>query len=155
MLWFLVVHIGAVLFWCGGLLYVPALIANTSAGRVELGLTPRRHASMARFIFTTVATPAALLAIAAGSAVFLLNQTTAAWLVAKLTLVVGLVVVHAFVGLLVMRAENEDENTDADADGKPVLRWCWVSAVAMCILMIAIVWLVLAKPALEFTAWLS
>jgi protoporphyrinogen IX oxidase len=147
MLWFLVVHIGAVLFWCGGLLYVPALIANTSAGRVELGLTPRLHASMARFVFTNVATPAALLAIAAGTGVFLLNQTTAVWFVAKLTLVVGLVVVHSLVGLLVMRAEDED--------GKPVLPWCWVHTIAMCALMIAIIWLVLAKPALELTAWLS
>jgi protoporphyrinogen IX oxidase len=147
MLWFLVVHIGAVLFWCGGLLYLPALIASTKAGHAELGSAPRRYDSMARFVFTRITTPAALLAIVAGSAVFLLNQTTEGWLVAKLTLVSGLTIVHALVGLLVMRAEDEN--------GKTVLPWCWVLAIAMCALMIAIVWIVLAKPALEFPAWLS
>jgi protoporphyrinogen IX oxidase len=145
MLWFLAVHIGAVLFWCGGLLYLPALIASTRTGRAEIGSTPRRHDSVARFVFTHVATPAALLAIAAGSLVFLLNQTTEGWLVAKLTLVFGLAVVHALVGLLVMRAEDED--------GKTVLPWCWALAIAMCALMIAIIWIVLAKPALDFPAW--
>jgi protoporphyrinogen IX oxidase len=147
MLSFLVVHIGAVLFWCGGLLYLPALIASTSVGRAEIGSTRRRHDSIARFVYTHVATPAALLAIVAGSVVFLLNQTTEGWLVAKLTLVSGLAIAHALVGLLVLRAEDEN--------GKTVLPWCWALAIAMSALMIAIVWIVLAKPALEFPAWLS
>lgn len=145
MLWILAVHIGAVLFWCGGLLYLPALIASTRAGRAELGPAPGRHDSLARFVFTRVTTPAALLAIVAGSVVFLMNQTTEGWLVAKLTLVSGLAVVHSLVGLLVMRAEEEND--------KAVLPWCWLLAIAMCAMMIAIVWIVLAKPALEFAAW--
>ena len=145
MLWFLVIHIGAVLFWCGGLLYLPALIASTSAGRAEMVESTKRHDSMARFVFTHITTPAALLAIVAGSVVFLLNQTTEGWLVAKLTLVVGLTLAHALVGLLVMRAEDDD--------GKPVLPWCWALAIAMSVLMVAIVWIVLAKPTLEFAAW--
>jgi protoporphyrinogen IX oxidase len=145
MLWFLVIHIGAVLFWCGGLLYLPALIASARAGRTEIVRIPKRQDSMARFVFTHIATPAALLAIVAGTIVFLLNQATDGWLVAKLTLVVGLTLAHAAVGLLVMRAENDE--------GKPVLPWCWGLAIAMSVLMVAIVWIVLAKPTLEFAAW--
>jgi protoporphyrinogen IX oxidase len=145
MLWILAVHIGAVLFWCAGLLYLPALIASTRAGRAELGSAPGRYDSMARFVFTRITTPAALLAIVAGSVVFLLNRTTEGWLVAKLTLVSGLAIVHSLVGLLVMRAEEKN--------GKALLPWCWLLAIAMCAMMIAIVWIVLAKPALEFPAW--
>ena len=145
MLWFLVIHIAAVLFWCASLLYLPALIASTSAGRTQIDSTPRRHDSTARFVFTHIATPAALLAIVAGSVVFLLNRTTDGWLIAKLTLVSGLVIAHSLIGLLVMRAEEEE--------GKPVLPWCWVLAVSVCILTIAILWIVLAKPVLAIAAW--
>ncbi|MCC5868336.1 MAG: CopD family protein [Gammaproteobacteria bacterium] len=145
MLWLLVIHIAAVLFWCASLLYLPALIAGTSAGRTHIDPTPKRHDSAARFVFTHIATPAALLAIVAGSVVFLLNRTTDGWLIAKLTLVSGLVIAHSLIGLLVMRAEEEE--------GKRVVPWCWVLAISVCVLTLAIVWTVLAKPVLEITSW--
>jgi protoporphyrinogen IX oxidase len=139
MLWLLVLHITALLSWCAGLLYLLALISNVRAGRTELTVSTRQHDSAARFVFTHAATPAALVAIISGTLVFLLNRTVEVWLIAKLSLVAVLVVGHALSGLLVLRAENDD--------GKPVQPWCWLLATALGGLMVAITWVVLAKPA--------
>ena len=68
MLWVLLLHIIALLLWSGALLYLPALVAATHAGRVDLVDHPDDYASMARFVHTHVATPAGLLAIISGTA---------------------------------------------------------------------------------------
>ena len=145
MLWVLVLHIIALLLWSGTLLYLPPLLAASSPSRVELVESPTNHASMARFVHTHVATPAALLAIISGTAVFLIDGTVEVWLMAKLTLVTGVVVCHALTGLLILRAERF-------AGGRTGL-WAWLLAGVLCLLMIAIIWLVLAKPTLDGTPW--
>lgn len=139
MLWLLVLHISALLFWCVALLYLPALIATDTNYRNEITSTPRQHASIARFLFTHVATPAALAAIVSGTLIFIIEGILAPWLIAKLTLVVGLVASHALLGLLVLRAEHTDP--------APLRRWCWMLGIILPMLMLAIIWLVLAKPA--------
>lgn len=139
MLWLLVLHISALLFWCAALLYLPVLIVTAASHRNEITSTPRQHASIARFLFTHVATPAALAAIVSGTVIFIAEDMLALWLIAKLTLVVGLVVTHALLGLLVLRAEHINPG--------PLRRWCWAFGVILPVLMLTIVWLVLAKPA--------
>ncbi|MBQ0778373.1 CopD family protein [Halopseudomonas laoshanensis] len=151
MLWLLVLHIAALLFWGACLLYLPALIAGASRDNSEtdnpvikgsaIKEPPDPFDSIARFVFTRVATPAALLAILAGSLVFLVNHTVTVWLIAKLTLVVGLVFVHTLLGMLVLRLEANN--------GKPLRVWCLVLGLTACALMAGIIWLVLAKPVLE------
>src|SRR5690625_6874747 len=61
---------------------------------------------MARFVYTQVASPAALASIVAGSAVFWVDNTVTFWLIAKLTVVTLLVATHAAMGLLVLRMER-------------------------------------------------
>jgi putative membrane protein len=141
MLWFLVLHIIALLLWSAALLYLPALIAGSAARRVQLSEPQREHDSVARFFFTHLATPPAIVAIFSGTVVFLLEDITDVWLIAKLTLVTGLVVCHALAGVLVIRAEAPE--------GKSVQPWCWLLGGALALQMTAIVWLVLAKPAIE------
>ncbi|MFV8834052.1 CopD family protein [Aquisalimonas sp.] len=145
MLWVLVLHIVALLFWSAALLYLPALVAAVDTGHAEISESPPDHASLARFVHTHVATPAALVAIMSGTLVFLLDQTVEVWLMAKLTLVTGMVICHAFTGLLILRAER-------GAVARTGL-WAWLLAVTLCLLMAGIVWLVLAKPTLEGTPW--
>lgn len=145
MLWILALHIIALLFWAAALLYLPALIAGVAAGRTEIIESHHRHASVARFVCTHVATPAALVAIISGTVVFLLDRTVEIWLIVKLTLVTGLVVCHTLAGLLILRAEGEG--------GKPVRLWCWLLGIVLCVLMTAIVWIVLAKPAVDVGPW--
>ena len=141
MLWILVLHISALLVWCAALLYLPALIAGIHTRQIEISEPYHQYGSVARFVFTHIATPAALLAIASGTLVFLLNRTVEAWLFIKLTLVVGLVVGHTLAGLLLLHTQ--------DRSSRPVRRWCWCLSSALCALMVAILWVVLAKPAAE------
>lgn len=151
MLWFLVLHIAALLFWGACLLYLPALIAgaerdesHSDGADSESTAISEPHNpfdSIARFVFTRIATPAALLAILAGSLVFLVDHTVTVWLIAKLTLVTGLVFVHTLLGMLVLRLEARN--------GKPLRIWCLVLGLTACALMAAIIWIVLAKPVLE------
>lgn len=138
MLWFLVPHLIGLLFWAASLLYLPTLIAG-SLVRDDSSQEPTDpFDSLPRKLFTHVATPSALFAIIAGTLVFLVDHTVDIWLIAKLTVVAGLVLSHAATGLLILRAES--------GNGKPVVGWCWVLGLVQCVLMVVIVWLVLAKP---------
>lgn len=141
MLWILVLHISALLFWCAALLYLPALIAGMHTRQIEISEPYHQYGSIARFVFTHIATPAALLAIMSGTIVLLLNRTAELWLIIKLTLVVGLVVGHTLVGLLLLHTQERSS--------KPVRLWCWSLSAVLCVLITAILWVVLAKPAAE------
>lgn len=147
MVWILVLHMGAMLFWCAALLYLSSLIVGTANSQTEMTGSPRRHDSVARFVFTHIATPAALLAIIFGTLLFIVDATVAPWLIVKLTLVSGLVVAHALSGILVLRLEHDT--------GQPLRLWCWLLAAACCTLMLAIVWIVLAKPSEEVLPWIG
>jgi protoporphyrinogen IX oxidase len=139
--WFLVLHIIGLLFWCAALLYLPVLLAGMRADQLQLSRATPRNDSMARFVFTHIATPAALLAIVFGTLVFLRHNIVEVWLIAKLTLVVGLVSCHALAGVLIKRFEDQPD--------VPVRAWCWSLQAALTGLMAAILWMVLAKPPAE------
>jgi len=141
MLWFLMLHIIALVIWCASLLYLPALIAGMHNRQIAILETAHQYRPVARFVFTHISTPAALVAIMAGTLVFLVNRTIEVWLIAKLTLVTGLVVGHALAGLLLLHTQ--------DRSTKPIKRWCWMLSLALCVLMLAIIWVVLAKPMAE------
>lgn len=132
----LALHISALLCWCGALLYLPALTvrrANEEGAEKDLTL------SVARKVFTLFATPAALIAIISGTALFALSYTIAVWLILKLTLVSALVVCHVFAGQLIFHLERKlSRNHDRAIAGM-------ISTLsALCIG--GILWLVLAKP---------
>ena len=59
MLWFLVLHIIALLLWVAALLYLPALIAARRAHLLPVRAPQNPHNSIERMVFTRVATPAA------------------------------------------------------------------------------------------------
>lgn len=141
MLWVLSLHIMSLSIWTAAALYIPLLLyTNASQHRTRaFEGTPRGIDSIARFAYTHIATPFAIISISAGTVVFLLNQSADFWLLAKLTLVTVLVVVQACLGLLIIRAERE--------------QWQGIRPLSLVIggvfsvLMIVIVWIVLAKPA--------
>lgn len=138
--WLLMLHISALLFWFGTLLYLPTLLNGFARQDqvLEGGEVDNRLPVMPRQLFTWFATPAALLAIVSGTAVFLLHNIVAVWLIAKLTLVSGLVICHCLLGLLINAAHKG-----------PVRRLslcCWLLGAATAALVAGILWLVLAKP---------
>lgn len=139
MVWILALHIMAMVCWCASLLYLLTLIAAACPSRVvpsDLPVVYQHHDSLARFVFTSISTPAALMAIITGAIVFLLNRTVDPWLIVKLTLITGLVVGHALTGALVLQLES----------ARPVRRRSAFMAVVLCLLMFLIIWIVLAKP---------
>jgi protoporphyrinogen IX oxidase len=135
--WLKLLHIAAVIVWCGTLLYLPAAIAAAGQG-TRAG---HRHA-LVRGLFTTVATPAALVAVVAGTGVFVLQGPLAPWLIAKLSLVGLLVLGHAACGLLILRIEHGKARRGADR-GK-----CIALGGLMLLWLLGIAWLVLRKPLL-------
>ena len=140
MLWFLTLHIMALVIWAAALLYMPALIAARRAHQLPLQTPINPFDSIERFIFTRVATPAALAAIMAGTLVFVLDMTIDPWLIIKLTLVTGLVLCHLAMGWLILRVER---------GGTPLVWLCIMLALGSLVLFGLILWLVLAKPSLE------
>lgn len=146
MIWFLSVHIMSLLIWCASLLFLLSLIVVRCPSRryTDDELTPRQHDSVVRLLFTMVSTPAALLAIVSGTAVFLLQTAIEPWLIVKLTLVALLVVGHALGGWLILRIES----------GHSVRSASQFLVVVSALLMVTIVWLVLAKPAQGDLVWL-
>lgn len=144
--WLLLLHIVALLFWVGMLVYLPLVLApssaTSSAPSPETARNPPvesiERPEFARFLFTHLATPVALVAIIAGTWIFAVYQAIGVWLVVKLTLVVLLVANHILLGLLVIRAESSRYR---------FLRpGCWFSLFTTCVLATAVLWVVLAKP---------
>jgi len=52
MLWFLTLHIAALLFWLAGLLYLPILLSGVAKSRTEIADTPYQHDSIGRASFS-------------------------------------------------------------------------------------------------------
>ena len=131
--WLKVLHISAVTVWCAALLYLPLALA---AARADERLVQRR---VLRLLFTSVATPAALVAIASGTLIFLWQGPLASWLVAKLAVVSLVVLAHASMGVLVLRSEDGGTPTRCRA--------CSLVLGASLAGLATIAYLVLAKPA--------
>lgn len=138
MLWFLTLHIIALVFWAAALLYMPALIAARSAHHLPVQEPVNPFDSIERFVFTRMATPAALTAIIAGTLVFVIDRTIDPWLIIKLSLVAALTVCHVAVGWLILRVER---------GGTPLVPVCIALGLVSLTLFGLILWIVLAKPA--------
>lgn len=135
--WIKLLHISAVIVWCGALLYLPMAIAAAGAAEPP-ALFADRSRKLLRALFTLVATPAALVAIASGTAIFVLQGPLAAWLVAKLGVVGLLVLGHAACGMLVLRVER--------GASAPLRGFSATILAASLLWLAAIAWLVLEKP---------
>ena len=129
-------HFMALICWCGALLYLPAMIAAGTRSSDELFY--RDHAHLTRTVFNLLATPAALLAIGSGTALFLREAIFDPWLILKLTTVAGMVLCHALCGVLILRIERAAEPT--------LRRNCLLIGLLLSALIGATLWLVLAKP---------
>lgn len=136
--WLKLLHITAVTVWCGALLYLPTAIAATvgPAARAVPFDAPQQR--LLRKLYTLVATPAALAAIASGTVIFALGGLVAPWLIFKLATVCMLVLGHAACGMLILRAERDHE---ADLRGR-----CLAITVTSLLWLTGIAWLVLRKP---------
>jgi uncharacterized membrane protein len=133
--WLKLLHISAVIIWCGSILYLPTLLRHSAARVPECGAVWRQWP---RNVFIGVATPAALLAIGSGTVIFVAEALVQPWLTYKLAAVALLVLCHGACGMLVIRAE---------AGRLGACRVCHALSALMLFVLLAIAWLVLRKPA--------
>lgn len=132
-------HLAFLALWIAGLLAMPRMLARHEGSMVTAEYALIRRATHYTYVWGV--TPAAVLAIASGTALIFLREVFTPWIFAKLVLVAGLVAVHAWVGhTIIAVAETEGEHDPPGA---------MVPTVITLALVVAILLLVLAKPELE------
>lgn len=136
MLWLLLLHISAVLCWCGTLLYLPALIAGTTS--LQSTSEQQHHVSMVLTIYRLILTPAALIAIVSGTTLFVVGEIADTWLILKLTLVATLVLCHALMGWMILLVQ--------ESSNRNIAPFCALIGAGTIILVLSIIWVVLTKP---------
>ncbi|MEW9855127.1 CopD family protein [Novosphingobium sp. M1R2S20] len=94
------IHIIGIALWGAGLIALPLLLARHMSGDQQ-----QEYARVRRFShygYTHLLTPAAVLAVAAGTGLIFLREVFVPWMFAKLVLVGGLVALHAAIGTVVV-----------------------------------------------------
>ena len=143
---FKALHIAALLLWCAGLLALPLVLERHRSDESQA-----RYARLRLFThygYIAVVTPAAVLAIAAGTALIWMRGVFVPWMFVKLLAVGALVALHVFVGhTVLLMSERRGAHTPPPM---------WPVVLAAGIVMLAILLLVLGKPVLPDLApdWL-
>lgn len=129
-------HIVALVLWCAGLVALPLVLSKHDIGEEQAEYARLRR--ITHYGYTRIVTPAAVVAIAAGTVLLFLRSVFVPWMFAKLVAVGLLVVLHGLVGhVVVLMSERRGEY--APPSSVPLL------GVAMAT-MVAVLLLVLAKP---------
>ncbi len=140
-------HIGFLSLWMAGLFALPRVLARHDRAIGQADFTRIRHATHYGYVWFV--TPAAVVAVASGTALVFLREVFTGWMFAKLVLVGGLVAIHAWIGhTIIAVAETEGRHEP------PEPLWPTLATVAA---VAGVLTLVLAKPELEevaLPAWL-
>ncbi len=140
-------HIAALSIWCAGLVGLPLVLAKHDPDDVQEDFSRLRVLTHRAYI--GIVTPAAVIAIAMGTALIFLRGVFVPWMFAKLVLVGLLVLLHAWIGHVTLSV-GEGKGSYAPPRAWPLLA---ISITAM----LAILVLVLGKPVLSDAlapAWL-
>ncbi|MGE4340295.1 MAG: CopD family protein [Pigmentiphaga sp.] len=130
-------HIVGLAFWCAALIALPLLLHLYGGARRERQFIEFRLLTHIGYI--ALATPAALLAISAGTALIFLERVFEPWLFVKLAFVAAMALIHMWFGHLIQRSGEERKSN-------------WMPGPVVGLLLVApliatVLWLVLAKPA--------
>lgn len=132
-------HIAALVIWCAGLFALPLMLARHDPAIGQADYSKIRLAT--HYAYTAAVTPAALLAIAAGTLLIFLRDVFVVWMFAKLVFVAMLMGFHAWVGGTIVAV--------AESEGKHQTSEPLVPMLILLIPVVAILVLVLSKPPLE------
>lgn len=133
------VHIVALAVWCGGLLALPFMLGrHDRAVMVEDYRLIRRATHLT---YTMCVTPAAVIAVIAGTWLIFMRETYHPWLYAKLLLVALLAAAHAWIGRTLEKV--------AERPGEHAPPIPYLPMAAVLVLVVGILTLVLAKPGFE------
>ena len=133
------VHLATIAVWAGGLIALPLLFRQRH-GLVAGPDLDRLH-RMTRFVYVAMTSPAAFVAIGSGTALIFLQATFREWFTLKMLLVGAMVMLHVLAGLVAMRVFAPG--------GRFGLRSCVALTGIYLVLIVAIIWVVLAKPAID------
>ncbi|HEY7786926.1 MAG TPA: CopD family protein [Casimicrobiaceae bacterium] len=132
-------HIVFMVTWFAGLFYLPRLFVYHALAAPDDRIGIERFKTMERKLFFGIMTPGAVLTVAFGLWLWFSYGASGGWLHAKLALVLVLISLHAYFGML-MRDFARDRNPHAPAFYR------WINEIPALPLLVAIVWLVVAKP---------
>lgn len=140
-------HLSVLCIWIAGLVALPTMLARHDRAIVQAEFSAIRRAT--HFGYVWFITPAAVIAIASGTALVFMRDIFTGWIFAKFVLVAGLVAVHAWVGhTIIAVAETEGQHEPPDA---------FFATLLIAGLVLGVLVLVLAKPELDeltFPPWL-
>ncbi|WP_375056687.1 hypothetical protein [Zobellella sp. DQSA1] len=142
MAWLLFFHIGSLVTWAAALCILLLLISGVTLAGQQ---TCNNGDSLQRLWFTRLASPAGLLTIVSGTAIFAVEGNFESWLLLKLTLVTGLVICHVVAGLLILYSNRPKASGIA---GK-----CSGLLAVILLFLLGIIVLVLLKPEQEALLW--
>ena len=133
------VHLAAIAVWSGGLLALPFLFWQRRA--LPVGRDLDRLHRITRLVYVELTSPAAFIAIASGTALIFLQATFAEWFTIKMVLVGLMAMLHVVAGLVLHQLFSPTGRFG---------RFSFVTlASTYAVLIIAIVWVVLAKPHID------
>jgi len=141
-------HLVALAIWCGGLIVLPMMLSLHDPAVSQDDYRIIRHST--HLAYTMVVTPAAVIAVIAGTWLIFLREAFVPWLFAKLVFVALLLALHAWTGRSIVRLAEEP------GTHRPPSPYLPGAAVIAC--TVAILLLVLGKPALDWLVlpeWLS
>ena len=130
-------HIVFMVTWFAGLFYLPRLFVYHALAPADDSVGSERFKLMERKLYYGITTPGAILTVAFG--LWLWFGIRGGWLHAKLALVLVLIALHVYLGLLL-----RDFARDRNRHGHVFYRW--LNEIPALPLLVAIVWLVVAKP---------
>lgn len=139
-------HISALVFWCAGLVALPAMLLRRCDSNDREEMKRIRRSNHQALVL--LASPAGFLAIGSGIALIFANRVFDEWLFLKLAVVGVLLTAHLTLARMVMRVTREH-------DWQPPTRWVAPTMLAVLGAVVAILWLVLAKPSIgtDFLPW--
>lgn len=145
---FKAVHVVGLVIWIGGLIALPLMLTRHDPAISVEDYRMIRKAS--HLTYTMCVTPAAVIAVIAGTWLIFMREVFTPWLFAKLAFVALLVLAHAWIGQAVVKiGEEPGEHTPPAA---------WLPIASVFVPVLAILFLVLAKPTLGwiiFPDWLT
>ena len=146
-------HLAAMLCWCASLIALPLLLSlyggawRRDRGSEKLQARYAEFRLITHYGYVAFATPAAVIAIAAGTGLIFAADIFDLWFVAKLALVSGMALVHAWIGHFIL--------VSAEHRGMQNLPSPLIPLALAIPLMVGVLWLVLAKPDLDgLTDWM-
>ena len=132
-------HIVFMVTWFAGLFYLPRLFVYHAQAPADDRIGNERFKVMERKLYLGIMTPAAVLTIAFGLWLWLGYGIDGGWLHAKMALVAVLIALHVYLGMLLRNFVRDDNR-----HGHVFYRW--LNEIPALPLLVAIVWLVVAKP---------